>query len=162
MFKASIVSVSVFVLASLSASAAEPTRLPNNVVAQVRVFGSFGPAPQGAHGIRVLADGSVVSFVQAPRQQETVIARLSQSKLTELRAIADQVRISRLVDPDAELPSCMDAPSAEYAVNTSRAGAFVIARRIGCHDLLSQDGPSMQLLDALKGLEALDRLRDRF
>jgi hypothetical protein len=161
MFKLTV--VSAFVLASLSASAAEQTVLPTNVIAQVRTMGGFGPPQVRDFGVRVFADGTVVAFNRSANPQQVLMAQLTPAKLADLRAAADQLRLSRLVALDANQPPCMDAPATEYAVNTTRAGGLVIARTVSCQRFEDQSSPSAsQLLEALKGLQALDGLKFRF
>lgn len=155
------IAVFAFAISSLTAFAAEQTRLPSNVIAQVRTAGGFSPVPQES-GLRIFADGTVVTFNRNSNPQQVVIARLTEKKVADLRAATDHLRISRLVNLDAGRPICMDAPGTEYAFNTSRAGAMVIARVIGCQRHADQDFSAAQLAEVLKGLQALAETGTRF
>ena len=146
----------VCALSSLSAAAAEPAnRLAANVVAQVRTLGGFGPPQVRDFGVQIFADGSVVSFNRSSNPAQVLFARLSTRKVADFRQAAAQLRISPLIALDAGRPPCLDAPTTEYVINTV-AGAMVIARTQSCLRFVDQD--SAALLEALKGVQAIDSL----
>jgi hypothetical protein len=154
-FAASLLSLSLTALA-------DPATLPPGALLQVQSFGGFaGPNGNPPQGVRVFADGRVVSFSLRPNSQPELLARLSTSRVSAIRRALKTLSEKPLQENNPEGPMCADAPDTLFQGRVGPGlGKDVTFWKISnCKDYSTMEGAGSSLKNVLEGLRELKWLQ---
>ena len=140
---------------------ATPTA-PPTVIAKVKSMSLFHPpSSPDVTEIRIYNNGIIErsEIYRTTGEESVTVAKLSSEATYALSQKVNAVKPGRLVDPEPNMPSCMDAPSVTYSVFIG-ATEIEIAANYGCKPLKKDNADSndfavRQMLDAAATLGQL-------
>ncbi len=144
-------------------NAAQEARSAPKIIAQVSIGAMFVPHdhPKG-ESVSVKDNGDVEHTLYwfNGKTKVKIIAKLSNATLAKLKANVNAVSKGEVVDPNPELPGCMDAPTTTYLANTNGV-LLAIEQRIDCKDFRKTDANEADaaVVKTLKALMDLAELR---
>lgn len=155
-------SLALALLLAFTASANASQTTVNPIVAQMVVSIGFRP-PESPREvvISISARGNVVetSTYDDGRAEKIALLKLGPAIMKQLTTNIAAVVPGEVVDPNPDMPSCMDAPYIKYEIVSSNGTTSKLAERIACKELYKAGNPQAdaQIVNLLETLSTLSR-----
>jgi hypothetical protein len=140
-------------LLTLTASPAFAFRPPNGVIIEhVTNVGFAPPAARGTFKFQVLESGLIQKIDN--KGLVTVIGSLMPETLYQIVKAAASITTIQLVEPDAQVPRCMDAPSESITINKLGGNSLTLWERFSCLETFTTDNTADLLVKFMRNLKS--------